>query len=129
MNKLNFAVAAIALMPMALPAAANAPTRPSDIPVETFAQLPVMQGAQLSPDGSHVAYLRPYQGRTHLAIEGLGPNGKTVIIPPAGNLEFRWVHWANNDRLVFSMTFFGKRGFTEVTETRLLAVNKDGTVT
>ncbi len=127
MIKSSFAVALFTMLPFSLPAAANAPTRPSDISVESFAQLPVMQGAQLSPDGTHVAYLRPHQGRTHLAIEDLGPNGRTVIVPPVENLEFRWVHWANSERLVFSMTFASQRGFTEVTETRLLAVNKDGT--
>ena len=61
MIKSTFAVALFTMLPFALPAAANSPTRPSDISVETFAQLPVMEGAQLSPDGTHVAYLRPYR--------------------------------------------------------------------
>ena len=118
--------ASFALLALTVAVSANTASRSSDIPVDTFAQLPVMDGAKLSPDGTHLAYLRPHQGRTHLAIEDLSPGGKTVIVPPVENLDFKWVRWANDDRLVFSMIFYSKRGFTEVTETRLLAVDRDG---
>ena len=118
--------ASFALLALTVAVSANTASRSSDIPVDTFAQLPVMDGAKLSPDGTHLAYLRPHHGRTHLAIEDLSPGGKTVIVPPVENLDFKWVRWANDDRLVFSMIFYSKRGFTEVTETRLLAVDRDG---
>jgi dipeptidyl aminopeptidase/acylaminoacyl peptidase len=126
-NKSIFIAASCAMLILALPAVAASPARPSDIPIATFAQLPVMESVQLSPDGTQFAYLRPYQGHMHLAIEQLRPNGRIVIVPPPENLEFRWVHWANNDQLVLSMTLLRKQGPDEVTETRLLAVNKDGT--
>lgn len=126
MNTTKRTAAYITLLVLTVPVLAKAPSRSADIPIDTFAQLPMMDGARLSPDGTHLAYLRPHQGRTHLAVEDLSPGGKTIIVPPVENLDFKWVRWANNDRLVFSMTFSSKRGFTEVTETRLLAVDRDG---
>lgn len=96
------------------------------IPIEVFAQLPGMDGASLSPDGKYLTFLRPFDGRTHVVIAGLGPGGKTVVVPPVEALDFNWVHWANNDRLVYSMSFSSTRRAADTVETRLFAIDKDG---
>ena len=106
-------------------AAAQAP-RASDVLAETFAQLPIMAGAQLSPDGNSIAFLSSLQGRIHLVIERFRPTSNRTIVPPIEMLHFDWVRWANNDRLVFAMSFSARRYLSETTETRLLAVDPDG---
>jgi dipeptidyl aminopeptidase/acylaminoacyl peptidase len=103
------------------------PTRPVEVPIEAFAQLPVMRDPVLSPDGTHFAYVRPVNGRGHLVIQDIGGDDQPVVVPPAGDAEFGWLHWANDSRLVFSVTASRKRGLVETLETRLWAMNKDGT--
>ena len=71
----------------------------ADIPIEVFAQIPAIATAKMSPDGTAMAYFRPHEGRTYLAIEELGDDGDIVLIPPIDDMGFLWVHWANNDRL------------------------------
>ena len=89
--------------------------------------LPEMAGARLSPDGTHLAYLRPHQGRTNVAIEDLRPGGRTVLIPPVEALDFTWVRWASDKRLVIAMEFYAESGYGESRQTRLIAADRDGT--
>jgi dipeptidyl aminopeptidase/acylaminoacyl peptidase len=101
--------------------------KPSDIPLEAFAQMPAMRSPQLSPDGSHLAYLRPINGRLHLVIQMMiGSDSRPVVVPPIDDLDFGWLKWANQDRLVFTVFATRNRRITETTETRLWAINSDG---
>ncbi|MEM9404235.1 MAG: hypothetical protein AAGA44_17330, partial [Pseudomonadota bacterium] len=95
-------------------------------PAEAFAQLPFMSGAELSPDGTHVAYMRAVRGRRHLIIQKLHSDDRPVVLPPFEHLDYRWSRWANNNRLVFSMGFSDKRRLTETVETRLVSVRRSG---
>ncbi len=88
--------------------------------------MPAIRGVSISPDGKGIAYFRPYEGEVYLAIEELGSDARTVLVPPIEDLRFRWVHWANDKRLVFAMEFPARRGFTETNETRLLGIDRDG---
>lgn len=108
---------------MAIPQEAAAS---SEFPVEAFAQLPVIRGAQLSPNGTHFAYFRPFEGRDHLIIQSLDGAGRPTVVPPAENTELGWLHWGNDERLVFTVVASRKRNRTETTETRLWAINRDG---
>jgi dipeptidyl aminopeptidase/acylaminoacyl peptidase len=101
-------------------------TEPSEIPLEAFAQLPVMHSAELSPNGSYMAYIRPLNGRGYLVIQNLVKEGDPVVAPPPEKMEFDWLHWGNDNRLVFTLSAMGKRGFVETTETRLWAIDADG---
>ena len=103
-----------------------AATSPSDISVDTFAQLPRISFAELSPDGSHLAYLAPKDSRHQLIIQSLGSGGTAIAVPPVGNTDLYWLHWANDDRLVFAVSAMAKRDGVETFETRLLAINEDG---
>jgi len=40
--------------------------------------------------------------------------------------KFRWFIWANDERLLLSIAFSGRRNLIPVQETRLLAINRDG---
>lgn len=115
------------LLCAALPLNAQSLNDPGAISVEKFAQLPVMTDAELSPDGTHLAYIRPIKGRKHLIVQSLGGQGKPAVVPPTEDLDFDWLHWANNDRLVFSVSATRWRRNAETRETRLWAINRDGT--
>ena len=124
--------AALALLGMSLvgsPAAASAQTlsEASDIPADAFAQLPLVSDAELSPDGDYISYLRPVNGRKHLVIQKIGGGEQPVALPTLDRLEYDWARWANNQRLVVALSYSAKRGFTETLETRLIAVDRDGT--
>ncbi|MFK8028754.1 MAG: alpha/beta hydrolase family protein [Gammaproteobacteria bacterium] len=119
----------VALFATALVAAsafAEGASTPGELPLEAFAQLPLMQDAELSPDGSHVAFFYPLKGRNHLIIQPVFNADQRKVIPPPGELEFRWINWANDNRLVFSAQFSGERYGVETTETRLGSIKRDG---
>lgn len=99
---------------------------PADIPIEAFAQLPVMNDAQLSPDGTYLAYISPIKGRGYLIIQNLVENNTPIAVPPAEKMDFEWLHWANNERLLFTVSAMGVRGVIETPETRLWATDADG---
>jgi dipeptidyl aminopeptidase/acylaminoacyl peptidase len=101
--------------------------KPADIPIDAFAQLPAMRNMRLSPDGTHLAYIRPSKGRWHLVIQKMiGSEGTPVVVPPVEDLDFEWLHWANNERVVFTVSAMRMRGTAESEETRLWAINRDG---
>lgn len=85
---------------------------PADIPVEAFAQLPAVSGMELSPDGTHLAYLTPRDGRQHLRIQSLD-GAYALMIPPIDDADIAWFRWANAERLVLSYTFSGKRSLVQ----------------
>ena len=76
--------------------------------------------ALTSPISGHI------DGRDHLVIQRLDGGGQPTVAPPSGDADFGWLHWANNDRVVFTVSATRKRVTTETTETRLWAINRDG---
>lgn len=116
----------VALCSLAPAATAQQPARPSEIAIEKFAQLPLMRQARLSPAGTHIAYIRPHKGQGHLIIQPLGGATTPTVVPPAQSMAIDWLHWANPDRVVFSVSATSRRGITETLETRLYAIDKDG---
>ena len=98
------------------------------IPVEHFASLPALSGPRLSPDGSHVAAFIPVQGFKMLLVMDLDPSSKQKpFVASFDKGEFRWARWVNNQRLIASIGFPRRRNLIPVTETRLIAFNRDGT--
>ncbi len=108
-------------------ALAQSAKTPSELPLEAFSQLPLMQDVELSPDGSHLAFFYPIKGRNHIVIQPIFNADDRKVVPPPGELEFRWLNWANDERLVFSAAYSGSRYNTETTETRLASIKRDGT--
>lgn len=101
----------------------SATTAASDAQTELFAQQPIMVGAHLSPDGTQIVFMSSLQGRYHVVIERFAPTFSRHILYPSEGLEFEWVRWANNERVVLSASYAARRVTTESTETRLLSVN------
>ena len=63
--------------------AADAP-----VPIEAFAQLPKMSGAELSPDGRFLAYFRPIEGRRHLVVQPIHSTDRPLVIPRRESRNF-----------------------------------------
>lgn len=70
------------------------------LPIEAFIMDPLTSGARLSPDGKHLAFLRPFQGRPMLHVADLETNKLIRLEPggaalvderPKGVAHFEWV--------------------------------------
>lgn len=87
--------------------------------VEDFFRTPEKTGYQLSPDGTHYAYLGPVKGRKNIFIQALS-GGTPVQITHESDRDISGYLWANNQRLLFIKDSGGDENF------KLLAVDKDG---
>ncbi len=121
----KFALVAIALT-IAFSSIAQDYASPEQIPAKAFAQMPRMSDVAMSPDGTYIAYMMPKNGRNHIVIQPL-EGGKAVSIPPMEKFDMRWMRWANNERLVFSVSFSARRWAIQSRETRLLSIDRAGT--
>jgi dipeptidyl aminopeptidase/acylaminoacyl peptidase len=85
-------------------------------PVEAFGNLPAADQAQISPDGKHLAIIKPIDGREKVVFSDLtNPDAKPYIVGMEGGLAGE-VFWKTNDRAicVFHATLGYKfqKGFT-----------------
>lgn len=108
--------------------AADAPAaaRPR-LPVEHFARLPLIDGVALAPDGRRFAALMNRGDDTLLVVRDLA-GGPMRALLKTDNRDFRfaWFRWANDQRLVVSVHYPSRRGWTEVAERRLFSIRADG---
>ncbi len=87
--------------------------------VEDFFRTPEKTGYQLSPDGTHYAYLGPVNGRKNIFTQALS-GGTPIQITHETERDISGYLWANNNRLLFIKDSGGDENF------KLLAVDKDG---
>ena len=80
-------VTIVILLGAASSAASQQSTKAADIPIGAFAQLPFMRDTELSPDGTHLAYIRPIKGRGHLIIQTMDGSGKPAVVPPSADVD------------------------------------------
>jgi dipeptidyl aminopeptidase/acylaminoacyl peptidase len=109
------------------PVAEIVPTKTGELSVKAFAALPLIEKASLSPDGKFVAFLYNSNGKTSLVTQDRG--GKDVHIVMSSNNEksrFRSYAWVNNERLLIGIGYSEQFRDLKVLETRLVAVNRDG---
>ncbi len=101
---------------------------PKPAPVEHFAALPMLSQVKLSPDGQKLAYLMSRGGNTYLVTRAVAGNGATKALLSTDNKEyyFKWIRWANNDRIVVSLRYASRRNFVATIETRLLSIKAEG---
>jgi dienelactone hydrolase len=98
-------------------------------PLETFASLPLVSQVSLSPDGEQLAALMNVKGQTTLVVQSPGRKPQSILVTDNKQYHFRRVQWVNDERLVVSVRFAGRRGFVGTEETRLLSIKADGTGT
>jgi len=107
----------------------SAPPSPADdlLPIEAYASLPEFEQVRISPDGRKICGLLNRGDTTTLITQELG-SAKTYGLLETDNekFRFRWAAWANDERLLLGILYPDRREGTETSETRLLAINFDG---
>ncbi len=102
--------------------------RPVGTPsLEAFASLPRLLSIQLSPSGRYLAVLRNEDGQSLLVTQTVAGQDPHVVATTDNRDDIiNWFTWANDERLLVSVRFAATPGRVESQETRLLAVNRDG---
>ena len=117
------------LMAMLHPGMSAADPAP-ELPVRAFAHQPVMADVDLSPDGSHVAFLAPVNGRQHLVVRKLtaAPGEKPAVIGPS-DAEITGFDWISNERLLVRLLTTEKMNTTDGRKplrfTRTMSISRD----
>ena len=107
---------------------ASAESGSASPPTAAFAALPRIESIQLSPSGRHLAVLRNHEGQTFLDIQTVtGQDLHRVISTDNRDYIVTWFRWVNDERLLVSVRFAATRDGIDSIETRLMAVNRDGT--
>lgn len=98
------------------------------LPVESFASLPYMHTARLSPDGKRLAAWINVKGLSHITVLELGSGGAPESVMSTDNKErrFSWFDWASNERLLVAIRYPDNIYGTDVVETELYSVRYDG---
>lgn len=96
-------------------------------PVESFARLPKIGSVAISPTGKYIAIKQEVQGKYELLIESIiGDRLQTTYMGRSGDFEVRWMEWVTPTRLLVSLGFAARRYRVPTFETRLIAINYDG---
>ena len=74
---------------------------PDAIPVESFATLPAIAGARLSPDGSKIAAKFSLGGSQRLVVYPLSGGAPSLF--SAGSVDVNWWQWAGNEWLAIGL--------------------------
>ncbi len=97
-------------------------------PTAAYASLPRIESIQLSPSGRHLAVLRNHDGQTVLETQTVsGQDPHRVVSTDNRDSIITWFRWVNDERLLVSLRFARTGDAIESVDTRLLAVNRDGT--
>lgn len=103
----------------------------SRIPLKAFASLPQVQSMALSPSGTSLALLQNIEDHTYLVTTTHDGKARRKLFE-SDNKKFsiRWFDWVNDERLIIGVVVadvtYGLEGPFRWTQTRLLAVNRDG---
>ena len=89
------------------------------IPMEDFFRNPEMTRFSLSPDGKHLAFLKPWQTRLNIHVQKIGEEEVTQITHSTER-DIIGYFWANNSRITYVQDKLGDENF------RLYGVNIDG---
>ena len=129
LRKITFTL--VCLIGVATPIEASQPT-----PVSAYSRLPAVESVKLSPSGNKVAYIQNVTLDSGEALSLLSVFDFTTadlkILLKSDNEDVRinWYRWINEDKIATSAGFAGNRRYgmskTKVSETRLMAINVDG---
>ena len=102
------------------PLFAHAQESAGEVPASAFARLESYTDAKISPNGERLAFLQPGDGRWGIHVHTFA-TGETFRIPPAQDTNYNWLHWANDDTIVFSISHSSARQFADAVEAQLMA--------
>ncbi len=97
---------------------------PDAVSIETFAMLPEVEGAQLSPDGTKIAAKFAINGRKALVVMSLVGKGQPAVFK-MGTVDVNWWRWVGNDWLTVGLGAQQVIGGEEMYITRTLGVSSD----
>lgn len=109
---------------LALPLAATAQKKPSDITIEEFFKRPQYSQMTLSPDGRKLAAISPLKGRDNLLVIDLDKRTSTMITN-FETLDAAGAFWVNNSRLCLRVVN-GQEVTGEPNYRGMYCVNADG---
>lgn len=89
------------------------------IPLENFFKNPQKTAYALSPNGTHLAFLAPYENRRNIFVQEIATD-KVWRITNVVDRDLSAYAWANNDRLIYVRDFGGDENF------HLFSVSKEG---
>ncbi len=89
------------------------------IPMEDFFRNPEVARFTLSPDGEHLAFLKPWKTRLNIHVQKIGEE-KVTQVTQSAERDIIGYFWANNSRLAYIQDKFGDENW------KLYAVNIDG---
>ncbi|MGD8535333.1 MAG: S9 family peptidase [Candidatus Aminicenantes bacterium] len=92
---------------------------PRLVPMEDFFKNPESTGYDLSPDGEHIAFLKPWQNRLNVHVQKIGEEEVTRVTS-ATERDIAGYMWANNERIAYVQDTAGDENF------RVYAVDIDG---
>jgi len=92
---------------------------PRLIPMKDFFRNPESARFELSPDGEHLAFLKPWENRLNVHVQKIGEE-EVKRITSATERDIAGYFWANNNRIAYVQDTAGDENF------RLYAVNIDG---
>ncbi|RMA64452.1 S9 family peptidase [Ulvibacter antarcticus] len=92
---------------------------PPEISVEDFFKNSEQRSFRISPDGTHLAYLAPYNKRMNIHVRAIDSE-EVVRITSVEDRDIAGYFWANNDKLVYIKDDGGNENF------HLFSVNKKG---
>ncbi|HEX9659866.1 MAG TPA: S9 family peptidase [Rhodothermales bacterium] len=108
--------------------AATAFSTSADVPVSAFSRMPKLDSVAISPDGKHVALQQDQDGQYLFAVYEVTPGEKLIAkyVSKSEKLSVLWVAWVNPTRILVSLGFAARRYGIPTYETRLLAIDYDG---
>lgn len=80
------------------------------IPMKDFFRNPEKAGFDLSPDGSHLAFLMPWENRLNVHVQEIGSD-EIVRVTSATARDIGGFAWANENRLVYVQDTGGDENF------------------
>ncbi len=92
---------------------------PPLIPMKDFFRNPTKVSFQLSPDGEHFAFLKPWHKRLNVFVQKVGDTTETRITSAEAR-DIAGFAWANNQRIVYVQDKNGDENY------KLYGVNIDG---
>ncbi|MGJ7603448.1 alpha/beta hydrolase family protein [Variovorax sp. LT1R20] len=105
----------------------DSPPQPSaPIPLQAFAELPAIEMLRMSPDGRGAAMVQNVDGKSYVVVSGFGNKPKIVLHTDNDKYIVSSLRWAGNKRLLIGAFFPDHRRGVATGETRLIAIDPDG---
>ncbi|MDD4836101.1 MAG: S9 family peptidase [Dethiosulfovibrio sp.] len=111
-----FVASAMTIM-LASPSLAEGKRAP-ELPLEDFFRLPTKTAYRLSPDGTHYAFLQPWEDRLNIHVAKIGEEAKRIT--SSTERDIRAYAWVNDDSLVYLQDKGGDENY------HVYALKKDG---